>query len=128
RLVDFDVQQPRRALTDLLQLADAVMIEPQHQAEAPAQGAAHQPLPRGRADRCEFRDRNRVRARPRPGPDQDIYAKVFDGRVQHFLDIREQAMDLVDEEYLPQLDVAQDAGEIQLLLQNWSGGLLEFDS
>ena len=98
--------------------ADAVMIQPQHQAEASAQRSAHQALPRGGADGGEVRNGDGVRARAGPGADQNIHAKIFQRGVEDLLHVRKQAMNLVDEENLARPDVGEHAGEIELLLEN----------
>ncbi len=69
-----------------------------------------------------------MRARARAGADQDVHAEILQRRVEHLLHVGQQAVDLVDEEDLARLDVAEDAGEIELLLQNRAGGLLEADA
>ena len=101
------------------------MIESQHQAESSAQRSAHQSLPRCRPNGRELRDVQRMRARAWPGADQNIHAKIFKRGVQHFLHVRQQAVNLIDKEHLSRADIAQDAGKVQLLLQNGPGGLLE---
>ena len=95
-----------------------VMIQPQHQPEASAQGRADQPLPRGRADGGEFLQRNRMRARARAGADQDVQMEIFERRIEHLLHVRQQAMNFVDEEDLALLNAAEDAGQVELLLQH----------
>ena len=103
------------------------MIEAQHQPEAAAQRRAHKALARGGADGREVRDGQRVRARARPGADQDVDPEVLQCRVEHLLDVRHQAVDLVDEEDLPAADLAEDSGEVDLLLEDGAGGLFEAD-
>ena len=104
-----------------------VRIQPQHQPEAAAQRRADQALPRGRADRGELRHRQRMRARARARAHQDIDAEILQRRVEHLLHVRQQAVNLVDEEDLVQPDVAEDAGEVELLLQDRAGGRGERD-
>ena len=101
------------------------MIQPQHQAEAAAQRRAHQALPRGRADRRELLQRHRMRARAGPRADQDVEMEILQRRVEHLLHIGQQPMNFVDEENLARLNRAENAGEIELLLQHRAGGLLE---
>ena len=52
------------------------------------------------------------RARRRPLADDQIELEVFHRRVEHFLDRGLQAMDLVDEQDIPGLEVCQDCGEV----------------
>ena len=110
------------------QLLDVVVVQPQHQAEAAAQRRAHQALARGGADGGEARDGQRVRARARSGADQNVHAEILERRVEHLLDVGQQAVNLVDEEHLARADVAEDAGQVELLLQNRTGGLFEADA
>ena len=62
-----------------------------------------------------------------PGPvaHQDVDAEILQRRVEHLLHVRHQAVDLVDEEDLPRADVAENAGEVELLLQDRAGGVVE---
>ena len=101
------------------------MIEAQHQAEAPAQRRAHQPLARGGADRGEVWDCDGVRARARSCSNQDVHAEILQRRVQDFLHVGKQPVNFVDEEDLARANIGEDAGEVQLLLQDRPGGLLE---
>jgi hypothetical protein len=66
-------------------------------------------------------------ARARAGAHQNVEVKIFQRRVEHLLDVRQKAVNLVDKENLARLDRAQDAREVELLRQNGSGGLLERD-
>jgi hypothetical protein len=106
---------------DDFQLVHRVRIEPQHQPEAAAQRRADESLPRSGADGREARHGQRVRARARTRAHQDVHAEILQRRIQHLLHIGHQAVDFVDEEDLPRADVAEDAGEVQLLLQHGSG-------
>ncbi len=99
-VIDVHFEQRRRAAHDARQLLSVVMIEAQHQAEAPSQRSAHQTLARGRADGCESRDGHGVRARARAGADQNVHAKIFERRIEDFLHVGQQTMNLVDEEHL----------------------------
>ena len=103
----------------------AVRIQAQHQSETAPQRPADQALARGGADGGEFRHGQRVRARARPHAHQDIHAKILQRRVEHLLHVRQQAVDLVDEEDLVQANVAEDAGQIELLLQDRAAGSRE---
>ncbi len=112
----------------LRQLRLIVRIQPQHQAEAAAQRRADQALPRGRADRREALDVHRHRARAGTRADQDVHAKIFERRINHLLDVRLQAVNFVDEENFALLNVAQDAHQVELLLQHRTRGLLNADA
>ncbi len=103
------------------------MIEPQHQPKTPAHGRAHQPLPRGRSDGRERLERNRVGPRARPGADQNVEMEIFERRVEHLLNIGQQPVDLVDEKDLTVLNTAENAREVELLLQNRARSLCERD-
>lgn len=60
--------------------------------------------------------------------DQDVDTEVLDGGIEHLLDVGHEAMDFVDEEDLLFADVGEDAGEVELLLEDGGGGLIEVDA
>ena len=67
-------------------------------------------------------------ARAGTGADEDVHAEVFERGVDHLFDIGKQPMDFVDEEDFAVLDIAEDADEVEFLLENRAGGLLEADA
>ncbi len=104
---------------------EIVGIQPQHQSEAAAQRRADQALPRGGADGREALDVHRHRARAGTRADQDVHAEIFERGVNHLFHVRLQAMDFVDEENFALLNVAQDAHQVEFLLQHRTRGLLD---
>ena len=117
------VQQARRALHDRLQLRRRYTgFSRSTSPKRPRSGALTRPwrvvapmaVNFGMGSEC-------VRA-PGPAPDQDIHAKILQRRVEHLLHVRQQAVNFVDEEDLARADVAEDAGEVELLLQHRPGG------
>ena len=112
------VSSSGRTLHDRFQLVDIVRIQAQHQPEPSAQRCADQPLPRGRTDRRELRHRQRYRPRSRTRTHQDIDPEILQRRVEHLLHVGQQPVHFVDEEDLVQPDIAENAGEVQLLLQH----------
>ena len=105
-----------------------VWIQPQHQAEAAAQRRADQALARGGADGGEALDVHRHGARAGAGADEDIHAEIFQRGVDHFLHVGLQAMNFIDEENFAFLNIAEDADQVEFLLQHRTGGLLPADS
>ena len=103
------------------------MVQAQHQAEAASQRGADQALTRGRADRGEPLDVHRHGAGSGARADEDVHAEVLQRGIQHFFDVRKQAMDFVDEEDFALLDIAENTDQIQLLLQDRPGGGLNAD-
>ena len=115
-VLNLHMQQLRGTVHDGLQLDYLVGVETQHQSEPSAQWSADQALPRGGADGGELRHGQRVGSRARSRTHQNIHAEIFQRGVEHLLHVRQQAMDFVDEEDLARANVAQDAGEVELLL------------
>ena len=68
------------------------------------------------------------RARRRPLADDQVELEVFHRRVEHFLDRGLQAMDLVDEQDIPGLEVCQDCGEVAGPLDHRPRGGAEADA
>ena len=53
--------------------------------------------------------------------DDDIELVILHRRVEDLLDRRAHAMDLVDEQHVPRVEVGQDAGEVARFLEHRSG-------
>ena len=66
-----------------------------------------------------------MRSRAGSRSDQDVEAEVFQSRIQDLFDVRHQPVDLIDEEDLPLGHRGKDAGQVEFLLKNWAGSLLE---
>ncbi len=66
-----------------------------------------------------------MRARARSCSNQDVHAEILQRGVQDFLHVGKQPVNLVDEEDLARANIGENASEVQLLLQDRPGGLLE---
>ena len=88
------------ALHDALQVLDVVELQPLHDAEAVAQRRGQKPRAGGGADQRERRQVELDRARRRALADHDVELVILHRRIQHLLDHRRQAMNLVDEQHV----------------------------
>ena len=118
----------RRAAHDRGELLGGVELQPLHDAEAVAQRRGQQAGARGRADQGERRQVELDRARGRALADHDVDLEILHRRIQHFLDHRRQAMDLVDEQHVVRLQVGQQRGEIAGALEHRAGGGAQVDA
>ena len=117
-----------RALHDALDLGDGVELEPLHDAEAIAQRRGQQSGARGGADQRERRQIELDRARRRALADHDVELIVLHRRIEHLLDHRAQAMDLIDEQHVARLQIGQDRRQVAGPLQHRTGGLAQVDA
>src|SRR5258708_27148355 len=118
--MDLDVESPGRAADDALELALGVEVQPVDGAEAVAERAAQQALPRGGADTREVRQRQRGRARADALAQNRVEAEVFERRIQGFLDDAVHAVDLVDEEDIARSQIAHDRAKSALAVDRGS--------
>ena len=102
-------EQAGGAADDLLKLLDRVEVEPDRDSEAVAQRRGQQALPGGRADQGEARQVDPDRARRGAFADHQVERAVLHRRVEHFLDRRIEAVDLVDEQDVAVLEVGEQA-------------------
>jgi hypothetical protein len=107
---------------------DAVELEPLHDAEAVAQRRGQQAGARGGADQRERRQIELDGTRGRALADHDVELVVLHRRIEHFLDHRAQAMDLIDEQHIARLQIGQDRRQVAGPLQHRSGGLAQADA
>ena len=124
-LVDGHAENFRRALHDELQIVMRVELQPQHDAEARAQGRGEQSGAGRGADEGEWLDVHSVGASGRALPDHDVELVVFERGIQHFFERRLQAVDFVNEQDLLLAQVGEDGGEVAFDLQRRAGGLLK---
>ena len=75
-------------------------------------GGRQQPRPRCRADQRERAEVDAHRARGGAFADDQVELEILHRRVQHLLDGGLQAVDLVDEQHVPGLQVGQDGREV----------------
>ena len=106
----------------------AVELQALDDAEAVAQRRGQQAGAGGRADQGEGRQVELDRARRRALADHDVDLEVLHRRVQHFLDHRREAVDLVDEQHVVRLQVGQQRGQVAGLLDHRAGGLAQVDA
>jgi hypothetical protein len=110
--VDPQAEDAGGAQHDLAQLVARVEIEALDDAEAVPQWRGQEARAGRRAYQRERRQVELDRARGRPLPDHDVELEVLERRVEDLLDDRAQAMDLVDEQHVPRLQVGEDGSEI----------------
>ena len=120
--IHLDLEQARGAFHHMLQILRRIIIEPVHQPEARAQGRGNHPRARGRADEREARQVQPHAARVRPLVDDDVEPEVLHRRVEIFLDVLVQPMDLVDEKDITLLQRGQQSRKIARLLDHRAGG------
>ena len=123
--VDRDPQDPGRAGDDLRQLLRAVELQAVHDAEAVAERRREEPRPGGGPDEGEGREVQLQGARGRALADHDVDLAVLHRRVEDLLDGRVQAMDLVEEEHVPPLEVGQEGGEVRAAFDDRARRLAE---
>src|SRR6185437_6816458 len=109
-------------------ILDPVELEALHDAEPVAQRRSQESRAGGRPDQREGRQVQLDRARRRPLPDHDVELTVLHGRIEHLLDDRREAVDLVDEEHVARLQVGQDGREVPGTLQHGPRGLAQTDA
>ena len=105
-------RMPAERAHDARQLLRRIELQALHDAEAVAQRRGQQAGARGGADQRERRQVELDRARGGALADHDVDLEVLHRRVQHFLDHRRQAVDLVDEQHVARLQVGQQRGEV----------------
>src|SRR6266849_8199016 len=114
-----DIQNLRRAVNDDQQIRRLVKIQPVHDAEARAQRRGNQSRAGRRADQREVPQRKRVNPCPRTLADNQVHAKIFHRRIEHFLHRRLQAMNFIEKENLLFFERCQDGGQVAFALQQW---------
>ena len=125
---ELDAEQSGGAANDLLELLDGVEIEPDRNPEPVAQRRRQQSLPSGRADQREARQVDPHRACRRALADHQVERAVLHRRIEHFLDRRIEAVDLVDEQDVAILEVGEQRGEVARLGDHRAGGGAEADA
>jgi len=113
----FDLQDVRRAMNDRAQLFGRVEIETHDHAEAVAQGSRDHARARRRPHQREGLDIERVVARVGSLVDDELALERVHGLVHVLFQDARQAVNLVDEDDLVLLDMAQHAEQL--------GGILE---
>jgi hypothetical protein len=68
------------------------------------------------------------RPRRRPLADDDVEAEVLERRIEDLLDRAVDAVDLVDEENVTQLEAGEDGGHVALSLERRAGDVADADA
>ena len=92
---------------DEVELRRLIEVEAQGNPETLAQRRGNEAEPRGRADQRELGQVDAHRARRRSFADDEVELEILHRGIEHFLDRRAQAMDLVDEQHIARLQVGQ---------------------
>ena len=127
-VVDRDAEDAGGAPDDHRQLLGLVVAEPERQAEAVAQRGRQQAGAGSRADERELRQVECQRPRGRPLSDDDVEPEILERRIEDLLDRAVDAMDLVDEEDVTQLEAGEDRGHVALPLQRRPGDVADADA
>ncbi len=122
------VEQRGGAGDDAGQFLDRVELQPHGDAEAIAQRRRQQPLPRRRTDQSEARQIDAHTARRRPLPDHQVERAVLHRGIEHLLDCRGEAVNLVDEQDVAILEIGEQRGEIARLGDHRAGRGAETDT
>ena len=115
-------------LHDLEQFVLGVEIEPDGNAEAVAQRRGEKAGARRGADQGELGKIDPDRARRRPLADDEVELEILHRRIEHFLDRRVEAVDLVDEQHVALFEIGEQRREIARLGDDGAGGGLEVDA
>jgi hypothetical protein len=109
------------------QVLRRVELQALDDAEAVAQGRGQQAGAGGGAHQGEGRQVELDGARRRALADHDVELVILHGRVEDLLHHRAEAVDLVDEEDIPRLQVGEQGGQVAGLLQHRARGLAQAD-
>ena len=107
------------------QVRHLVELQPLDDAEAVPQGRGQQPGPGGGSHQGERGQVQLDGTRGGPLADHDIELVVLQGRVQDLFHKGAEAMDLVDEQHIPGLQVGHQGGDVARFLQHRARGGLE---
>ena len=113
---------------DEVQVGVGVEVEPVHDAEAAAQRRGEEAGAGGGADQGEGLQRDLHRARAGPAADHEVEAVVLERGVEDLLDLRVEAVDLVDEQDLAVVEGGEERGQVARPLDDGPGGGLDRDA
>ena len=125
RRIDPDAQDFGRASHDHPQLLLGVVVEPVHDAEAGPQRRGDQPCPGGGAHQRKGGEIERHASGAGPLADDQVQLEVLQGRIEDLLDLRQQAVNLVDEQHVVGLQVGENGRQVSLDLNDGPGGGLQ---
>lgn len=109
---DVEAQYTGATGDDQFQFLRGVVVHPARNAEAFAQGRGQQARTRGRPHQGEGRQIDTNGPRRRSLADDEVELKVLHGRIEHFLYGRIKAVDFVDEQNVPGLQIGQERRQI----------------
>jgi hypothetical protein len=125
--VDGDAEDFGGALDYPAEFVVGIELEAEKDAEAGAERRREQAGARGGSDEGEGVDAHDVGARRGAGADHDVELVVLECGVELFFHDGLEAVDLIEEEDLPGLEVGEDGGHVALDLEGGAAGLLEGD-
>src|SRR6266478_362151 len=110
----------RLAMRDDQQIFRLVKIQPVHDSETRAQRGGNQSRARGRSDEREMSQLEGMNPRPWPLPDNQVHAKIFHRRIQHFFHRGLQAVNFIHEKNFLAFERGQYRGQVAFALQQRS--------
>ncbi len=126
-VAEIDVQHACAAVQDPHQVVGLVEVEAHGDAEALPQRRGQQPRAGGGANQRERRQVDAHRPRRRPLADDQVQPEVLHCRIEHLLDRRVQAVDLVDKQDVARLQVGQQCRQVAGPHHHRAGGGPESD-
>ena len=91
-------------------------------------GVVSSPLPRGRADQREGRQVDSHAARRWSLADNDVERAVLHRRIEHLLDDRVQAVDLVNKQHVVRFEIGEQRRQVAGLADHGAGGGAKSDT
>ena len=116
--VEADAKNARRPYDDLFDVGWRVEIQAMHDPEPSTERRRQQPRARRRADERERLERHLDRARRRPAADHDVELEVLHRRIEDLLDVRREAVNLVDEDHFALVERGEHPREIARALDD----------
>ena len=113
--LDPDAEQAGPAGHHALQFRLGIEVQPDRNAEPVTQRRGQQALARGGTDQGERRQIDPHRTGRGPFSDDQVERAVFHRRIEHFLNLRVEAMDLVNEQDIALFQVGQQRGQVTRL-------------
>ncbi len=107
-------------MRDDQQVFRLVKIEPVHDSETRAQRRRNQSRARCRANQCEMSQLKGMNPRSRPLPDNQVHAKIFHRRIQHFFHRRLQPVNFIHKKNFLAFERGQYRGQVAFALQQRS--------
>ena len=108
-----------------MQFRLGIELQAHGDAEAVAQRCGQKPHPRRGAHQREGLQFDPHGARGGAFADDEVELEILERGIEHFLDRRIEAVDLVDEEHVARFEIGQDRGQIARPRQHRAGGHAE---